>query len=757
MPPRATRSTARKKPEDTADEDVEVLSDNLEERDESSVEGVSEAESEYGPGTKSKSKAPPKKRAKTSRIPTENSPAKKAPRGKKSLSLLPTMPLDVLYEIFGNLSPKDIFNLAKTNKAFRQTLLSPNATTVWISARQRFGAPDPPEDMSEIAWAALLFGTSCQKCGAKNIRKVDFMLRLRVCTNCKKNHFVVESRFKTLFPDIDRSVLELIPYTNTGGWSHGYASNSRFFWDADIHSMIRKLAVFEDDVHRRRLNAAKKLADFKMERMARVTEIKDTAAEYGTWLSASEMERYKASVALVKQRKEAIVERFIELGYAEADVSGLTYRKEFQGTTQLTDRIWNRIRPLLEPEIAARKAKRLEEEFAKIQRNRRGIVDDLYKSYKASLHPSQWKYLPRTFDLCQLSPIAAMVEAPIESTVTAADFAEAAETFPALLSSFSEDRKQKARALLPSAPPAPREPGEIEDDVVQDVLDLATSVFECRNVGTQGHARSSPVVGSDDLLSHHCGAPDHGLPHRGYYYWYSSSEEGKLLFSEEGSQVAASLVRLAGLDPTTALASDMDKKDLRFSCSRCIPLNVSGSWSRRGYSWRSAILHVLDHAHSGPSQPNVQYNWAVLSVTDADAVKASEMLDRKWDRESWTCARCTTFLDNLRKRVDILDHLKSEHQIADPKQGDDFIFHERFRSSFVGSVSYSVPKPSKEQLQVMTANGAPKVHCVHCSSVSLSAKNRLFDVVGVTQHIKAKHNCPNPQMGKDFVVAKAAR
>ena len=110
-------------------------------------------------------------------------------------------------------------------------------------------------------------------------------------------------------------------------------------------------------------------------------------------------------------------------------MSGLTYRKEFQGTTQLTDRstsyfldlrhlcfdttsclVWNRIRPLLEPEIAARKAKRLEEEFAKIQRNRRGIVDDLYKSYKASLHPSQWKYLPRTFDLCQLSPIAAMVE-----------------------------------------------------------------------------------------------------------------------------------------------------------------------------------------------------------------------------------------------------------------------------------------------------------------------------------------------------------
>lgn len=57
----------------------------------------------------------------------------------------------------------DLVNLARTSKALRQLLMSRKSIWVWIVARRNAGAvmvPDPPEDMSEPAWALLLFGPS---------------------------------------------------------------------------------------------------------------------------------------------------------------------------------------------------------------------------------------------------------------------------------------------------------------------------------------------------------------------------------------------------------------------------------------------------------------------------------------------------------------------------------------------------------------------------------------------------------------------
>jgi hypothetical protein len=55
----------------------------------------------------------------------------------------------------------DLVNLARTSKALRQVLMSRKSMWVWIAARRNtpaIMAPDPPEDMSEPAWALLLFG-----------------------------------------------------------------------------------------------------------------------------------------------------------------------------------------------------------------------------------------------------------------------------------------------------------------------------------------------------------------------------------------------------------------------------------------------------------------------------------------------------------------------------------------------------------------------------------------------------------------------
>ncbi|KAG6813339.1 hypothetical protein H0H92_011887 [Tricholoma furcatifolium] len=60
--------------------------------------------------------------------------------------------------IFRELEPIDILNLSRTSKSLRNILMSRSSIGVWKSALSRFrGLPECPEDMSEPAYANLLF------------------------------------------------------------------------------------------------------------------------------------------------------------------------------------------------------------------------------------------------------------------------------------------------------------------------------------------------------------------------------------------------------------------------------------------------------------------------------------------------------------------------------------------------------------------------------------------------------------------------
>lgn len=173
--------------------------------------------------------APVAKRRKMERA-SPSKPKKSGPsrRVRGRLENMLSLPLDVLFvvssrhrllrlsyayvslQILSGLLPMDLLNLARTSKNLRQVLMSRKSMSVWISARRNAGAtvvPEPPEDMSEPAWAQLLFGPpvcsvcsrlfldhlsfqltfrESQQCSTKNIHRVDFALRRRLCTVCRK-------------------------------------------------------------------------------------------------------------------------------------------------------------------------------------------------------------------------------------------------------------------------------------------------------------------------------------------------------------------------------------------------------------------------------------------------------------------------------------------------------------------------------------------------------------------------------------------
>ncbi|KAF8164095.1 hypothetical protein BJ912DRAFT_273453 [Pholiota molesta] len=117
-------------------------------------------------------------------------------RGGGLLKDIMEMPMDVLFEIFGQLEPLDLLNIGRTTKALRAILMSRSSTSVWMSARSNvFGLPDCPDDLSEPQYAALMFVKGCTFC-QRNIPGIQIFwyARVRCCTKCAKLNFTPASR-----------------------------------------------------------------------------------------------------------------------------------------------------------------------------------------------------------------------------------------------------------------------------------------------------------------------------------------------------------------------------------------------------------------------------------------------------------------------------------------------------------------------------------------------------------------------------------
>lgn len=266
--------------------------------------------------------------------------------------------------------------------------------------------------------------------------------------------------------------------------------------------------------------------------------------------------------------------------------------------------VWKRIRPILEPTVLQNKHERIHFQMRQIQDSRRAIIDTSYQEFKKTLMPSQWKYLPRTLDICALDPFTKVMDAAVDVAVTATDFEQAFHELPELLAASSDARKLHARSLLKiltsATQPAP-EPREILQGHVAvslnssqpDALDLATAAFTC-----QGQSCRAPnLFGWDAIAQHHCRLDLDWFIGQPYGHLQQcvdhSPDPPKISFSSDLSKIAAAVVQATGLDDRVATILDMDAKDLRFGCSVCSPRKERGkgssSWVKAGYKWRDFV------------------------------------------------------------------------------------------------------------------------------------------------------------------------
>ncbi|KIM35772.1 hypothetical protein M413DRAFT_449599 [Hebeloma cylindrosporum] len=643
--------------------------------------GSDEKLSDHGNAqAKETGKPPPAKRAKKSFTAARKSSVK-SPRQRKSLSLLPSMPLDVLFEVFSHLSPKDIISLSRTSRIFRDTLTTGNGISIWKAARKRLGWPECPPNMSEHQWAALLFGNTCQSCGRKSVSKPEFSLLRRICTTCRKEKLLSPSDLKTRFPNASK-ILKYIPRFENG-WSEYHGS----YWVPDIDRMLMKFAEYERNIDHDVPGAKKEFKAFKTRQYEIVMSIRKSTNERYMWWDQYVRERQSDKQAIIHQRFKLIEAKFIELGYTADDVEYIQLTPECRQPTPLTDRIWKRIRPILETDVLLYKRKRILREKEELRSTRMPILHASYQEYQKSLMPVQWKYLPRTIDICAFVPFAEILDAPADIAITFVDFEDAFRQLPQLLAANDVARKIHALSLLnnPTATLPPNSNVPEQEPIIHDptvissssnssqpddgALELATALFTCmESPCTKRNVPQSYLFGWDDIAQHNCKSDS--------YYILGPP---KIAFSLQASNVAAAVVRAAGLDAGLATVADMDAKteDLRLGCSSCPPLMRDGViWEKCGYTWRDFVSHCAIKGHT-----DVENSLVILTPGDAAKVKERE-LENVNRKNKWTCAHCAIHFGDLKFREVVVEHLKSAHGIDSPREPEDLFLFSRVRFSF---------------------------------------------------------------------------
>ncbi|KAF9464012.1 hypothetical protein BDZ94DRAFT_532928 [Collybia nuda] len=678
-------------------------------------------------------KAPAKRAKHASSSGSKGSP-QKVTRGKKSLGLLLDMPLDILFEILGMLAPKDLVNLTRTSKSLRQTLMTRNAITVWKTARNILGIPDCPSDFSEPKWAVLISGSTCQNCGAKSVHKVDFYLRRRVCTRCKKNNLIVTSKFAKECPTLDPIILNFTPYTNVGGWAHGHASGSRFYWKADIEYVAREWETLQKNLQTGLPKAKEKLNEFKLARIDLVDEITKYAIICEDWADTAASQRNMEAESKRDKRYHAIVEKFKELGYIDEDIQSISMTKESNQSTELTDKIWRRIQPILEPVVQARKTERLVRQRKLLVQSRMTFLKTAYQSYLKTLVPSEWIYQARVEDVAKFPIFDQVLGAKDITTFSTDNLQEPISMLPGLITEWIEGRRADLRSKLPPS----KNTGQISSLTPApgiDPLTLATSVFECArkclaNQSVWGCEYGNPLFGWDGVAPHHCTVDP--------WRTINGDSSTMIAFSEKGSAAAAKFVAFAGLDVATTTPADMDKKDLRFFCSICGPkYSRDHPFGRCAYTWRSGVAHHLYRLHS--TEPT----WTVLTAQQATNVTKPEETDPIRNHQCWTCSHCSIYLDAWVVRQTVVEHLQATHNISNPKEPNDLFFLPNLRSTPLTIPMFKMSNPNRT-LHDTTVD----IKCKHCPS----SNKQLFMLSGMYAHLKDKHEVQNPVKGRDWEI-----
>ncbi|KAK0490239.1 hypothetical protein IW261DRAFT_1587781 [Armillaria novae-zelandiae] len=577
----------------------------------------------------------------------------------RDLSLLPTMPLDILFAICAALAPQDLVSLSRVDRNFCRTLTANNVSFVWKAVREAEEGIEPPRGIPEYRWVDLLFGkTVCDFCPANNVR-VDWKLRRRVCKRCLKEKYVqtvfsvtllefiisisliAASQVRRRFPDVNADFLSLVSHTDVPPAGPGtMCARGGYYWISDIAEVEAKIKELEADP-----GSSKHLAEFRTERKKLVEDMTRVGAgldawKYEGWANMDYRKRAVESQRRIEERFSMIRTRLLALGYTERDVKGIRWQPSVEHGAELTPRGWNRICPGLEAMIQVNRIQQAKE-------------DRIINTYKQQFLPVVWREIPSLIDICIFVPFREILELPTDSVVTEADFADAVKELPNLIANWQQQMESKLRAQVPT-----QETGNV------DPLKLATTIFSCQH-------KCRAMITNADIWWHRC---DTYSSYMLQAMHLGNADEpchnlgsAELFFDVASSAVAASLVKLVFHDPATMTAEEMDSLNVEFLADPICTWNLAdrtGSCcGRHVLSWRECVEG--DFAYGSGSDFH-------LLTPDDEAKKRAVVRedDHPWVLTLFHCQHCSVSVDP-QVYGDVMVHLKDAHGIDDPVMNHD--------------------------------------------------------------------------------------
>ncbi|OBZ71726.1 hypothetical protein A0H81_08960 [Grifola frondosa] len=363
------------------------------------------------------------------------------------------MPLDILFEIFVHLHPRDLLHLSRTSKDFRAILMSRTSAHFWKAARQHVeGLPDCPPFLSEPAYANLLFSPHCHICLKGNVQSIIWPIFARYCKSCKQSCLLQSHIISTMVPkDMTCSIwhtLTVVPDTNRSRhilFSKVQLDEFIALWRAKL----RKHAALLEDWNSRRVAArAEELDDVRRQRLEQIVlRLRDEG--WGEELDILKANEYHSLSchALVKQARK------------------------------VTSRGWPKIRDTLVEYMEELKSRRLKDERLRLLEARCKVLDTAISKYQIP-RTAATELMPRFVDFALMPEFRDIVDAPSSTNLTPDDFLPLQDTIPELVSRWQAAIKTELTSMVAERVQAPPN---------VDVLDLAVAVFDCSRCNRSLH------------------------------------------------------------------------------------------------------------------------------------------------------------------------------------------------------------------------------------------------------------------------------
>ncbi|KAH9893153.1 hypothetical protein C8Q73DRAFT_520554 [Cubamyces lactineus] len=613
---------------------------------------------------------------------------------KGHLDTLPEIAVEIQLEIYSYLDLRDLHQLSRTCKRFREFFLGQKTVTkerLWEQARANTDDfPERPPFLSEPAFVHLLISPYCHRCGCTNVHQVIWAWFTRHCARCLRevtfnyneadDYIQRRSRCKTgIFSYTTHGPFRLLAVVNpSDNISCRESSKSN-----RIHrEHLEPLAVEWRKACPRNTPwfALRDIAQrIEQERRGEIEEREAYAAPCKAWFDEQERKRRAALDAARVTRFHEILRRLKEGGWEkEIAFMGPKRLDEMAASTvvrqaaKLTPKVWQDVYARLEGHLNDIRKERLTVERQGLLKSRFEMLEQAIREHYVRLPRSaSMEYRPRALDFIFVSECRSLLEAENERTITRGDFSA---ILPAVTARWEAEMKEKLSTIMKGALPGP-----VADDV--DMFSLAVAVFGCRCIGHTAYYGYRPGVEEPSpprfptVLRHDClrkrAVYDREPPEDTFYsrlfmkrsmeYDVQPFEVRDLYRTPDVVAQACNILQTLGMDPLRTTLNDVKDCGARLKCLSC-----PEPWGIYAFTVETAINHACVHTYYFGKHDK----WAPLDEEELALAYRLEAETHDVDLTSkvarrnieWSCSLCLDF-DERWPRMQ--EHYKTEHPDQD--------------------------------------------------------------------------------------------